>query len=78
MWVWGSWCACALSGGTCGAPSPFGVVAGWFVGGWGSGMLWARTVEFGGDGGHLFLQFADTVCAGILSRNQSFLHALDL
>jgi hypothetical protein len=47
-------------------PSPFGVVAGWLVGGWGSILLLARTVEFSGDGGHLFLQFADTVCAGSL------------
>jgi hypothetical protein len=66
MRVWGGWCACALGGGTRGGPSPFGVVAGWFVGGWGSILLLARTVEFGGDGGHLFLQFADTVCAGSL------------
>jgi hypothetical protein len=44
-----------LSRGTCGGPSSFGVIAGWFVGGWGSGVLLARTVEFGGDGGYLFL-----------------------
>jgi hypothetical protein len=66
MRAWGGWCTCTLSGGAPGGPSPFGVVAGWFVGGWGSVLLLARTVEFGGDGGHLFLQFADTVCAGSL------------
>jgi hypothetical protein len=66
MRAWGGWCICVLSGGACGGPSPFGVVAGWFIGGWGSGMLLARTMEFGGDGGHLFFQFADSVCAGSL------------
>jgi hypothetical protein len=66
MRAWGGWCACALSGGARGGPSPFRVVAGWPVGGWGSVLLLARTVEFGGDGGHLFLQFVDTVCAGSL------------
>jgi hypothetical protein len=66
MQAWGGWCACALSGGTCRGPSPFRVVAGWFVGGWGSVLLLACMVEFGGDGGHLFLEFADSVCAGSL------------
>jgi hypothetical protein len=66
MRVWGGWCASSLSGGARGGPSPFGVVAGWFVGGWGSILLLAHTVEVGGDGGHLFLEFADSVCAGSL------------
>jgi hypothetical protein len=56
----------ALSGGARRGPSPFGVVASWFVGGWGSVSLLAHMVEFGGNGGHLFLQFTDTVCAGSL------------
>jgi hypothetical protein len=66
MWAWGSWCACALSGGTRGGPSPFRVVAGWFVGGCGSILLLVHTMEFGHDGGYLFLQLADMVCAGSL------------
>jgi hypothetical protein len=51
-----------LSGGTYRGPSPFGVVAGWLVGGWGSGMLLAYMMEFGGDRGYLFFQFTDLVC----------------
>jgi hypothetical protein len=66
MRAWGGWCACALSGGVRGGPSPFRVVASWYVGGWGRVLLLARTMEFGSDGGHLFLQFADTVCVGSL------------
>jgi hypothetical protein len=50
----------------CRGPSPFRVVAGWFVGGWGSGILLAYIVEFGSDGGYLFLQFVDLICAGSL------------
>jgi hypothetical protein len=66
MRVWGGRRAFASVGTGRGGPSPFRVVAGWFVGGGGSVLLLARTVEFGGDGGHLFFQFADTVCAGSL------------
>jgi hypothetical protein len=66
MRVWGGWYACMLSRGVRGGPSPFRVVAGHFVGGWGSILLLVRTVEIGGDGGHLFLQFADMACAGSL------------
>jgi hypothetical protein len=49
-----------------GGPSPFRVVTGWFVGDWGSILLLEYMVEFSSDGGHLFLQFADTVCASSL------------
>jgi hypothetical protein len=53
----------ALSGGMYRGSSSFGVVAGWFLWGWGSRMLLVHMVEFSGDRGHLFLQFADSICA---------------
>jgi hypothetical protein len=47
-------------------PSPFRVIASWFVGGWSSILLLVYMVEFGGDGGYLLLKFADMVCASSL------------
>jgi hypothetical protein len=66
MWAWGGRYALMLVRMGYREPSPFGVVASWFVGGQGSILLLAYMVEFGSDGGYLFLQFMDAVGASSL------------